>query len=146
MHKVSAIVCVSPDLGIGDEGGNLLYRNPTDMAFFCGFTQGKILFVGHNTRITLPDRLSNRVISEDLRDVAIELGWTARSNQRGVVVIGGGKTYKKYASQVEELFVTYMTTPPERKAHTFFDIGDYKHLTRSELVFKNKDFTIRRFT
>ena len=46
MYKVSAIVCVSPHWGIGDAEGKLLYYNTNDLAFFSGYTQGKVLVVG----------------------------------------------------------------------------------------------------
>lgn len=144
MSKVSAIVCVSPDGGIGRLDGSLLYKNPIDMAFFSGFTQGKVLLVGYNTMRTLP-KLINRIPSLDHRKIVQDLGWKARVNQCDVVVIGGAKTYAKYADQVQELFVTHMEIPPEVEAEVFFNVDDYAHLNYKGNVFKNKNFTIRRY-
>ena len=144
MRKVSAIVCVSPDGGIGRFDGSLLYKNPIDMAFFGGFTQGKVLLVGYNTMRTMP-KLKNRVLSLDDLETVQDLQWKARVNQCDVVVIGGAMTYAKYADQVQELFVTSMEIHPEVEAEVFFNMDSYAHLDYKGDVFKNKNFTIRRF-
>ena len=144
MYKVSAIVCVSPSGGIGDVEGKLLYYNTNDLAFFSGFTQGKVLIVGYNTARTLP-KLANRCVLEDSRDVEFDLGWIARSNQDDVVVIGGSVTYTKYAPQIEELYVTRMKDDSDKEATAFFDIEDFKHLKSKSVVYKNNEFQIERW-
>ena len=144
MYKVSAIVCVSPDWGIGDAEGKLLYYNTNDLAFFSGYTQGKVLVVGYNTARTLP-KLVNRCVLEDLRDVEFDLGWLTRNNQSDVVVIGGGATYTKYAPQIEELYVTRMKEESGKDATAFFDIKDYSHLKNKSVVYKNNEFQIERW-
>lgn len=144
MYKVSAIVCVSPDWGIGDAEGRLLYYNTNDLAFFSGFTQGKVLIVGYNTARTLP-KLANRCVLEDLRDVEFDLGWLTRNNQSDVVVIGGSATYTKYAPQIEELYVTRMKDNSDKEATSFFDIEDFKHLKNKIVVYKNNEFQIERW-
>ena len=144
MNKVSAIVCVSPDWGIGDSEGDLLYKNTADMSFFVGFTLGKILVVGYNTYTTLPKKMSNRVIVLDSGEVKA-LRWLSRNDGKDVVVIGGSKTYTKYANQVEELFVTTMFEDSEREATTFFDMSAYSHLKEKGVIFKNREFKIERF-
>lgn len=144
MNKVSAIVCVSPDWGIGDNQGDLLYRNTNDLCFFSGYTQGKVLVVGYNTARTLP-KLANRCVLEDFRDVEFDLGWIARSNQSDVVVIGGSVTYTKYAPQIEELYVTRMKDDSDKEATAFFDIEDFKHLKNKSVVYKSNEFQIERW-
>jgi dihydrofolate reductase len=144
MYKVSAIVCVSPSGGIGDAEGKLLYYNTNDLAFFSGFTQGKVLIVGYNTARTLP-KLANRCVLEDFRDVEFDLCWIARSNQSDVVVIGGSATYTKYAPQIEELYVTRMKEESSKEATAFFDIEDFKHLKSKSVVYKNNEFQIERW-
>lgn len=144
MYKVSAIVCVSPTGGIGDVGGNLLYKSTTDMAFFNGFTQGKVLVVGYNTFQTLPVKMNNRVILQDTRETK-DLNWLARNDMRDVVVIGGAATYTKYAPQVDELYITTMFEDSEKEATSFFDMSAYSHLKDKGILFKNKEFQIKRW-
>lgn len=144
MHKVSAIVCVSPSGGIGDSDGNLLYKNTADMSFFVGYTLGKICLVGHNTLTTLPKKMNNRVILPDTRCLR-DLKWLSRNDMKEVVVIGGAATYTKYAPQVEELYVTTMFEESEREATAFFDMSAYAHLKDKGVIFKNRDFEIRRW-
>lgn len=144
MHKVTAIVCVSPTGGIGDSEGNLLYKSAADMAFFVGFTQGKILVVGHNTLTTLPKKMNNRVILPDTRGLR-DLKWVARNDMKEVVVIGGAKTYTKYANQVDELYITTMFKESDKEATTFFDMSAYPHLKDKGVIFKNKEFQIKRW-
>lgn len=144
MYKVSAIVCVSPTGGIGDVDGNLLYKSTADMAFFVGFTLGKILVVGYNTLQTLPVKMNNRVILQDTREL-MDLKWIARNDMKNVVVIGGAKTYTKYANQVDELFITTMFDDGDREVTTFFDMSLYAHLKDKGTVFKNNEFEIRRW-
>lgn len=144
MYKVSAIVCVSPAGGIGDSDGNLLYKNTADMAFFVGYTLGKICLVGHNTLTTLPKKMNNRVIVLDSGEVK-DLKWLSRNDGKDVVVIGGSKTYTKYANQVDELYITTMFEDSKREATTFFDMRTYSHLKDKGVVFKNKDFQIKRW-
>lgn len=144
MYKVSAIVCVSPTGGIGDVDGNLLYKSTADMAFFVGFTLGKILVVGYNTLSTLPKKMNNRVILPDTRCLK-DLKWVARNDMKEVVVIGGAATYTKYANQVDELYVTTMFEESDKEAAAFFDMSAYSHLKDKGVIFKNRDFEIRRW-
>lgn len=144
MHKVTAIVCVSPTGGIGDSEGNLLYKSTADMVFFVGYTLGKIILVGHNTLTTLPKKMNNRVILPDTRELK-DLKWIARNDMRDVVVIGGAATYTKYAPQVDELYITTMFENSEKEATTFFDMSAYAHLSDKGVVSKNREFEIRRW-
>lgn len=146
--KVSAIVAVASDGSIGYTNGDLIFRNKEDMMFFSGFTQGKICIVGHNTYITLP-RLSNRVIIKDARESVRDLKWLSRYEGKDVVVIGGAATYKKYAPQTEELFITKFDSSGEGSGEgvagmkrVYFEESWFSHLTREELVAKGDGYKI----
>lgn len=145
--KVSAIVAVASDGGIGYTNGDLIFRNKEDMMFFSGFTQGKVCIVGHNTYTTLP-RLSNRVIIKDARECVRDLKWLSRYEGKDVVVIGGAATYKKYAPQTEELFITKFDSSGESgegvagRERVYFEESWYSHLDREELVAKGDGYKI----
>lgn len=142
IRKTSAIVCVAPDGGIGDFKGNLLYVNKQDMAFFCGFTQGKICLVGYNTYKTLPPLHGREVVLDDRNSLHnIKDTFTGKD----VVVIGGSKTYDKYSSQIDELYVTKMVKNPHLAGESFFNFENFEHLKYSEVIMSNKDFTITRY-
>lgn len=140
-NKVSAIVAVASDYSIGYTDGSLIFHNREDLMFFSGFTQGKICIVGYNTYATLP-HLANREVILDTRGDFLNL----RDLGEDVVVIGGAKTYKKYSHQVDELFLTEFDTSPskEGKDKVFFDIEDFSHLNRGEVITKGKDYQITR--
>lgn len=141
--KVSAIVAVASDGSIGYTNGDLIFRNKEDMMFFSGFTQGKVCIVGHNTYITLPS-LSNRVIIKDAREGVRDLKWLSRYEGKDVVVIGGAATYKKYAPQTEELFITKFDSSGEGsgEGRVYFKESWYSHLDREELVAKGDGYKI----
>lgn len=140
-NKASAIVSVASDYSIGYTDGSLIFRNREDLMFFSGFTQGKICIVGYNTHSTLP-HLANREVILDTRGDFLNL----RDLGEDVVVIGGAKTYKKYSKQIEELFLTEFdsTSSEEGKDKVFFDIGDFSHLNRGEVITKGKGYQITR--
>lgn len=135
---ISAIVSVDKNMGIGYEG-KLVVKNPTELAFFSGYTQGKILVAGYNTYHGLP-QLPNRDV---LCDAEVFFP------QGDFVIIGGEKTYKKYASFVDGLYITFNDIEAE-KVDTFFPIDYYSHLTEKEVVFKGEwdkfKFRIERWT
>ena len=143
--KVSAIVAVASDGSIGYTNGDLIFRNKEDMMFFSGFTQGKVCIVGHNTYITLPS-LSNRVIIKDARESVRDLKWLSRYEGKDVVVIGGAATYKKYAPQTEELFITKFESVGVGggEKRVYFEESWFSHLTREEVVAKGDGYRIIR--
>lgn len=146
--KVSAIVAVASDGSIGYTNGDLIFRNKEDMMFFSGFTQGKICIVGHNTHVTLP-KLSNRLVVRDVRGSVRDLKWITRFEGKEVVVIGGAATYKKYAPQTEELFITKFDSSGdgsgeegEGRERVYFEESWFSHLDREELVAKGDGYKI----
>lgn len=140
---ISAIVSVDSNWAIGADN-KLVVRNPIDMAFFCGITQGKTLIAGYNTFNSLP-KLKNRwVVCDTQYEESMEL---VRHNN--LMIIGGEKTYKKYAYCVNELFLTINDVHVE-EADAFFPIKHYQHLSNKQTVFKGEyegmGFVIQRWT
>lgn len=123
---ISAIVSVDKNMGIGYEG-SLVVRNPIDLAFFCGMSQGKTLVAGYNTYHGLPQLPNRRVVCE------ADFWWP----EEDFVIIGGEKTYRKYAAFVDELYITFNDIEAE-KVDTFFPIEYYSHLTEKQVVFKGE--------
>lgn len=121
---ISAIVSVDKNMGIGYEG-KLVVHNPVDMSFFVGYTQGKTLVAGYNTYHGLPQLPNRRVLCESEH-------WLPQGD---FVIIGGEKTYRKYAPFVDELYITFNDIEAE-KVDTFFPIDYYSHLTQKEVVFR----------
>ena len=136
---ISAIVSVDKNMGIGYKG-QLIVRNPIDMAFFCGYTQGKVCIAGHNTLKTLPN-LANRVVKS--------AGWLDLWEYDGVVIMGGAKTYAKHGYAVDELFITINEVEVEQ-VDTYFPIQEYQHLTKKDVMFRGEyegmKFKIERWT
>lgn len=149
MYKVQAIVAISPTGCIG-VGSDLVYNNPRDMSFFSGFTQGKVLLAGYNTCKGLPELLGREVIEDTRYQIELLTEVSTTLNQQ-LVVIGGGVTYKKYAPQVEELYVTHFKSDSlkeqqaSKQDKVFFYLSDYKHLKDKQVVMNNKDFTIIKY-
>lgn len=145
--KVQAIVATSPTGCIG-VGKDLIYHNKQDLAFFSGFTQGKACLVGHNTLETLP-HLKGREVVKDTRHQIELLKGLVKGKQ--TVVIGGGKTYRKYAKQIEELCVTEFNLVHEKeltsseKDLVYFNLKDFSHLDKKEVVMRTKDFFVVKY-
>lgn len=150
MNKVTAIVAVADNLGIG-VGKELLIKSSVDMAFFSGFTQGKCLLVGYNTYQTLPKLVGREIVLDPCKRTSVDLKrLTHDCTASEVVVIGGAKTYRKYADQVEELYITIFKDAGVG-ADTFFPIDAYEHLDNRVTVFRSKkgdeqQFTIERWS
>jgi dihydrofolate reductase len=145
MNKVTAIVAVTKNLGIGC-GNQLLVKSSAEMAFFSGFTQGKCLLVGYNTHSTLHKLVGREVVLDSCKLTSMDLkrlmhGCTLSE----VVVIGGAKTYAKYADQVEELYITFFKDEGVG-ADTFFPIDAYEHLDNRVTVFRSKKGDEQQFS
>lgn len=157
--NISACVCVDHDMGIGFEG-KLLYRSPTDLAFFCGFTQNKIIVGGRRTMEgikTLPNRgmvcLTRdpkniedfgkylAVTSIEKFDDIVELGIYSDSD---IVVIGGEEIYAKLADKVSDLYMTVLNKHEDERymADAHFPLSCYRHLDKTEIIFKNDELTV----
>ena len=62
------------------------------------------------------------------------------------VVIGGVKTYIKYAKYTRELLVTFFDDINE-DCNQFLDVyAAYSHLTTREIVYRGNNFKIERWT
>lgn len=145
--KVQAIVATSPTGCIG-VGKDLIYHNKQDLAFFSGFTQGKACLVGHNTLETLPPLKGREVVKDTRHQIELLKGLV---EGKQTVVIGGGKTYRKYAKQIEELYVTEFNLVHEKeltssgKDLVYFNLKDFSHLDKKEVVMRTKDFFVVKY-
>lgn len=116
---MNLIVAVDKNWGIGKNNG-LLFSIPEDMKFFRATTSGKIVCMGYNTLLSLPDQkpLKNRinvvlapkgVVRDDLIVVNTldELFSVLRQfNLDDVFVIGGGMFYKTMLPYCKKAYVT----------------------------------------
>ena len=164
MTKICGIVAVGPNMEIG-ASGRLLYPNQTDMAFFCGYTQNKLLVMGRKTAETIPVKMAGRdviCVSRnkdkaqfvspcvngfwDGEDVEV-LKQYARG--RDIVVVGGAEIYSLFAGKYDEFLVTthnYSFDSTFGKADAFFDEKCLEDLHKRELVFNGRDvFNIYKF-
>lgn len=159
MTTVSAVVCVDRNMAIGFEG-KLLYRSPTDMAFFCGLTQGKLVVGGRTTMEgikSLPNRAmvcltrDPSIIMDVARYAAVttvekfnDVVELAAYLDTDVVVIGGEQIYAQLADKVDDLYLTVLNLPEDMLcvADAFFPVSCYNHLNIREVVFKNDEMTI----
>lgn len=132
---MKAIVAVSRNMGIGRDN-EILVRNKEDLMFFSGLTQGHKCLVGYNTSVSLP-QLTNREIVVDDRINKLD-------NTDNYILIGGSKTYRKYAKDVDELYITYHDDEGVG-ADVFFPIDAYRHLDACEVVGRGKGYEIKRY-
>ena len=163
MTTVSAIVCVDRNMGIGYEG-KLLYKNSTDMAFFNGLTQGKLV-VGGRTTMEGIKSLPNRAMACLTRDTSVivdlpryavvttvdkfnDIVELAAYLETDVVIIGGEQIYAKLADNVDDLYLTVLNVSDDelKVADAFFPASCYNHLNIREVVFKNDEMTIYHCT
>lgn len=124
MSKITGIVSVGPSLEIGAQG-RLLYPSKTDMAFFCGFTQGKLVVIGRKTAETILSDLPGRdvlVVSrtpEQAKNASPCVGgvWDGEdikklyemARGRDIVIAGGAEVYSMFAGFYDEFYVTINT-------------------------------------
>lgn len=142
MNKVTAIVAVDLDGYIGD-GDKLLFKDKVDQAFFVGYTMGKACVVGYNTYNTLP-KLTGRELILDTR-TTLDLKFASfKSQVNEVVVIGGAKTYTKYAPQIEEVLITIFNESVGGDKRV--DLNLFNHLKTRTTVFKTERFTIEEWS
>lgn len=145
MNNISCIVAVDQNYAIGKGVGELLFKNKTDMAFFNGFTQGKAVLVGYNTLQTLPKLTGRQIIPDPSKELVLDLKHLIH-NQRAseVVVIGGDATYKKYANQIESVYITiFNETVVDADKYFCYDL--FEHLDERIVLFKTDEFRIERW-
>lgn len=150
--KIVGIVAVGPQLEIG-AAGKLLYPSKTDMAFFCGFTQGKLLIMGRKTAETIPSVLPGRevlCVSKDAerakQSPCVSAVWNGvdfqevidYANGRDIVIVGGGEIYRMFSGMYHEFYVTVNRKEYHGSygpADTFFDESCLQQLPNIERIF-----------
>jgi dihydrofolate reductase len=156
MAKITGIVSVGPKLEIG-AGGRLLYPNKSDMAFFCGYTQGKLLVMGRKTAETVLSSLPGRdvLVVSRTPEVAKKASpcvggaWDGADFERllriargrEIVVVGGSEIYSMFAGRYDEFFVTINTTPYNDAygaADAFFDESCLHGLDTMTKIFEDR--------
>lgn len=164
--KLSGIVAVGPNLEIGAKG-RLLYPNRTDMAFFCGYTQGKLLVMGRKTAETIPGKLPGRDVICVSRDPerakkaspcvggvwdGVDLEALKRyARGRDIVIVGGSEIYSMFAGLYDEFYVTIHSTAYDERygpADAFFGKECLTGLTTAQELFSSKQehFTIIKYS
>lgn len=103
---MKAILSVSPDWGIADIHGNLLYRDKQDMKLFRGLTYNTMILAGHNTAASIPGGLRGRecfCISDDPPK-----GWKKfrRVIDENTWLIGGAKTIDLFLTRIDEFWLS----------------------------------------
>jgi dihydrofolate reductase len=129
---MNAIVCVSRNWGIGKDN-SLLFHIPEDLKRFRALTTGKVVVMGHNTLLSLPDGkpLPDRVnivmshnaglyipgakVIGSVQDLMIEV---SQYGGEDVFVIGGESVYRMLLPQCRRAYVTRVDACPE--ADSFF--------------------------
>ena len=146
---MKAIVAVDNNWGIG-KNNDLLISVPEDMKFFRETTKNKIIIMGKNTFLSLPNQkpLPNRVniIISHSPDLNIEGAVVCSSiedainyikNQYGddklkdVFFIGGASIYKQCLEYIDTIYLTKINS--EYSADCFFpDLNQYKEWKLTE--------------
>lgn len=96
---IEAIVAIGNQGQIG-LNGELPWHDPDDLKWFRDVTMGKVCIVGYNTAQTLPD-LPGRVVFPDCVTVTPDvIANSYIAEGRGLIVIGGAKTYQRWAPYI----------------------------------------------
>ena len=166
MSKLTGIVSIGPDAAIG-ANGCLLYQSPVDMAFFCGFTQGKLVVVGRKTAETIlgtlpgrdvlcvsrsPDPFKNTPTPKCVRGVWDGVGGLCSLEKiargREIVIAGGGEIYQMFAGKYDQFYVTVHPSqydgrygPPD----AFFGEECLGALDACQKILSNEDFVVYRY-
>lgn len=126
-----AILAVDSKGGVG-VGNKLAIIDKVDQAYFRGACLGLKCVAGHNTYDSVKDLLGVNVVKDNDSFV---LGAQA--------VLGGVKTYEKYAFLTTEAVITIFNTFNE-DCDKFIDVYKvYAHLGKRETVFKSKHFEVQ---
>ena len=152
----TAIVAVTPDNGIG-AGGKLLAPNPVDLAFFCGYTLGKVVVVGRKTAESFGSELKGRDVvcmSRQDKDVVlnsthVDWVWDGGSihdlityaDGRDIVVCGGAEVYKHFESLYDSIIITELSQECLEKPDAWFDV-DLTGYTATNIM-KNTRYEMR---
>lgn len=162
---ISAIVSVGPNMEIG-AGGKLLYPSPIDMAFFCGYTQEKILLMGRKTADTIKSPLPGRRVvcvtknpREAFKNKFVNMTWdgvdfsmiSSLAQHNDIVVVGGGEIYRMFEFAYNSVYVTHNATPYDGRfgeADTFFpkEVIDQFPFKTKIMSNKSENFEIFRYS
>lgn len=109
---MKVILAVSPNYGIADDNGNLLYHNKNDIRLFKGLTYGCPVIAGYRTAKTLEGGLKGRECFVDSKESLI--GWQALKSCRpqNAWVIGGAKTVSKRLDTITEFWLSVFKADP----------------------------------
>lgn len=131
---MKAIVCVSPDWGIGD-GAGMLYHIPGDLKYFKEQTAGHTVIMGRKTLESLPGskplpKRRNIVLTRDRRfrrpgvyvchDLQELQELLAALGEEEPFVIGGGEIYQMLLPFCDSCLVTRVKEKPEIQSTVFF--------------------------
>lgn len=109
MAKVIAVLATGPNNEIGLEG-KLPWRCKEDLRHFKEITDNKVCIVGWKTKQNLPPLPGRTVlidpIDTDPREFIEFVGKTYSVNE--VVIIGGAKTYDRYANIIDEWHLSHI--------------------------------------
>ena len=145
---MNLIVSADNNWGIGCNN-ELLYRIPADMKFFKQMTIDKIVIMGRNTMLSLPNLkpLKNRVnivvtSKKDLKvdgfifcsNVAEVLNYIKKFKDDEIFIIGGECVYKEFLPYCKYAYVTRVNA--SKKADKFFpnldQLKNWKLVDKSE--------------
>jgi dihydrofolate reductase len=112
---MKVILAVSPDWGIADLEGNLLYHNSDDMRLFKGLTYGCSVIAGYRTAMTLEGGLRGRNCLVD--STASIIGWDTLKGCRpqNAWIIGGAKTITKRLPTITEFWLSVFNEKPNKE-------------------------------
>lgn len=133
---IKAILAVDADNGIG-VGDQLAFANKVDQAFFAGYTMGQTCIVGYNTFQQVKNLKGRNImlISRDEKHLPDDC-----------IIVGGAKTYKKFASVTAEVLITFFNDSNPNADIKLDPYEVYPHLTKRETVFKTAEFHIEKWT
>lgn len=152
--SMKAIVCVSPDWGIGD-GTGMLYRLPGDLKYFREQTKGHSVIMGRKTLESLPGGRPlpgrrNIVLTRDRRFSKPDV-YTCHSvkelqellaalGENSPFVIGGGEVYSLLLPYCESALVTRVEQEPPIAPTVFFpdlSAAGWRETKKSALLEEN---------
>lgn len=161
---MNLIMCVDNNFGIG-KNNSLLFNIPTDLKYFSNLTKNKVVVMGYNTLLSLPNSqplknrinivltrknltIDNIVVCNSLQDLFNKL---KNYNGDEIFVIGGEQIYKLLLPYCKLAYVTkvFQTTDADKYAPNFDKLSNWELISSSEkqnennlifsfLVYKNK--------
>ncbi len=136
MVKVIAVLATGPNNEIG-LNGKLPWRCKEDLKHFKEITANKVCIVGWKTKQSLPP-LPGRIvlidpIGTDPREFIEFIGKTHNVDE--VAIIGGGKTYDRYANIIDEWHLSHIRGF-EGEADAFYSIPNEYEKTIHHYVFE----------